>query len=303
MIELTRDQWKKFAPGCPANYTDALFDNLDLLRQAGILDSEYRWCHFAATIYEETGNFSEIRENMSYRTGAVLRKTWPSRFGHKDDDALKPLLRNPKGLAEAVYGGRMGNRRGTSDAYDYRGGGWFQTTGREAVHGYCTKLGTEPNSGTLDDPLLTLRFAILEWTETKCNHWADENDPVKVAKAINTGSATSGVQPVGMADRRRAFARAWALWGESGEADHPAEPITTADMIKKAAAPAAGTAVAAGEIIKQAPSLPAPPAAINDALAHMSAWSDVMHQMQSFGAPVLFLVAAVGGVWWVVKGK
>lgn len=248
MITLTREAWKKFAPHCPPNYADALFDNLNLLEEAGILESELRWCHWAATVLHETGDFSEIRENLRYTTCKALKNTWPSRFGHKADEELQPLLKNPRGLAEAVYGGRMGNRPGTSDSYDTRGGGWFNTTGHGIVNGYCEKLGIPYSSGVLDDPLATLRFAILEWTETKCNDWADANDILKVAKAINTGSANSGVAPVGMAERRKAFAKAWSLWGETGKADKP----STSDDVADAAGKVFKKVVAAGATVEGA---------------------------------------------------
>lgn len=279
---VTADQWKRFAPNCPANYTAALFDNIDLLQDAGILDNELRWCHFAATVYHETGNFSEIRENLSYSSAKRLREVWPSRFGHKSDAELKPLLKAPKALAEAVYGGRMGNRPGTTDAYDTRGGGWFNTTGHGIVAGYCQKLGVPYSSGVLDDPVLTLKFAALEWKETNCNACADENDATKVAKAINTGSATSNVKPVGMNDRQRAFARAWKIWGESGKADVPARTVTVTDVAKVAVPAAAGVPVAVQEVAKvvQTPSLPAPPTAI---LESATAWKGFSAQVLEFG--------------------
>lgn len=225
VIELTREAWKKFAPGCPANYTEALFSELALLRDAGILDNERRWCHFAATAYEETGDFREIREDLRYTSCKALRDTWPSRFGHKSDAELKHLLKNPVGLADQVYGCYSGRKRdeigdvGPGEAFAWRGGGWFNTTFKPTVEGYCKKLGIPTPPNALDDPVLTLRFAVLEWTEARCNEWADENDVRKVAKAINTGSANSNVQPVGLDARKKAFARAWGIWGETGKAD------------------------------------------------------------------------------------
>lgn len=246
MIELTRDAWKKFAPGCPSAYAAALFDNLDLLRDAGILDTERRWCHFAATVYAETGDFEEIRENLRYTSCKALRTTWPSRFGHKTDDELRHLLKNPVGLADHVYGCYSGRKRdvigdvGPGEAFAWRGGGWFNTTFKPSVERYCAKLGVSPvPANALDDPVLTLRFAVLEWTETNCNQWADENDARKVAKAINTGSASSNVQPVGLDDRKKAFARAWGIWGETGKADAGNTHRSVGELVAKVGVPSA----------------------------------------------------------------
>lgn len=254
MLTITKDAWAKFAPKCPANYTAALFDNLHLLEEAGILDNERRWCHWAATVHHETGAFRDIRENLSYTTTKALRKAWPSRFGHKSDAELKPLLRNPVGLADTVYGCYSGRPKsvigdvGPGEAHAWRGGGWFNTTFKPAVEGYCQKLGLDKAPPeALDDPVLTLRMAVFEWTETGCNKWADENNIRAVAKAINTGSATSGIEPVGMDGRKESFARAWKQWGEAGKAEEPARPMGFKDAVAKVAVPV----TAAGEFIRQ----------------------------------------------------
>lgn len=280
---------------------------MDRLRQAGILDNELRWCHFAATVFEETGDFRELRESLRYTTCGALRSTWPSRFGHKTDDDLRPLLKNERALAAEVYKGRMGNKT-AADAFDYRGGGWIQTTGREAVERYCAKLGIEAGPETLDDPVTTLQFAILEWTEAKCNEWADQNDIRKVAKAINTGSATSNVQPVGMDDRKRAFARAWQLWGETGAAESP----TGIDDVKKAvvgslvkaAVPMTGAGAGAAHIASQG--VPQVPDVVSQGIASAQAWQVVGSQVSDLAGWVIAkplislpLVAVVVVLGWI----
>lgn len=247
MVTLTREAWRKFASKCPAAWTEALFGNLDFIAQHGILESELRWCHFAATIGWEANGFKELRENLNYTTLGALRKAWPSRFNPMSDAQARTYLRNPKRLANFAYNGRMGNRVGSNDGYDYRGGGWIQTTGREAVAKYCKMLGVEPTAETLDDPVLTLKFAVLEWEQSKCNQWADENDIRKVAKAINTGSADSNIQPNGMSGRIEAFAKAWKLWGEYGTADIPAKKSAS----KKVTTVIATTAATAVSLIGQ----------------------------------------------------
>lgn len=316
MIVLTREAWKKFAPGCPQEWTDALFSSLNLLQEAGLFENERRWCHFAATVYEETGDFREIRESLNYRTCAALRKAWPSRFGHKSDAELKPLLRNERGLAAAVYQGRMGNRT-PEDAFDFRGGGWIQTTGRSAVEKYCRKLEIEPDHGTLDDPLLTLRFALLEWKETDCNRWADENSLRKVAKAINTGSATSGIEPVGMDERKKAFARAWKLWGESGNAEAPvgeSQLSSAARRVALGAAPAGG--LATGGVMALANNfLSAPEVAIGEAQRRLDQANQAkavisgareftparVNSWEVYAVPVTILLIGLTIAWWISR--
>lgn len=248
MITLTREAWKKFAPKCPAAWTEALFGNLELLEKHGILESELRWCHFAGTVYAETGGFRYLRENLYYTTLRALRNAWPSRFRHMPDGQARAFLRNPRALANKVYNGRMGNRPGSSDGYDYRGGGYIQTTGRSAVEEYCKQLGITPGPNTLDDPVITLQFAVLEWTGKKCCELADQNELVKIAKAINVGSADSSVIPNGLDHRREGFARAWKLWGEY---DGDAAKVAAKPASKKAVTAIATGASAAVTLIGQ----------------------------------------------------
>ena len=99
---------------------------------------------------------------------------------------------------------------------------------------YCERLGLDPSPSLLDDHSVTLQFACIEWVDAKCNQYADENDLTKVSKAINTGSATGSVKPVGMASRQEWFAKAWGIWGEKGKPDTPpAEPMTTGQAVAK----------------------------------------------------------------------
>lgn len=219
-MNITEADLKKFTPKANKEYVAALLDGMDELREAGILESPYRLCHFMAQVAHETGGFTIIRESLHYTSTKRIREVWPARFRNKPDDELKPLVKNGIALGDAVYMGRMGNSM-PGDGYAYRGGGFLQTTGKEAVESYAKALGLKPSPALLDDIGVTLRFACLEWKESNCCEYADENDLTKVSKAINVGSATSNVKPVGIADRQAWFAKAWAVWGEKGKADKP----------------------------------------------------------------------------------
>jgi predicted chitinase len=299
MLTITREAWMKFAPGCPQPYADALFGNMGLLESAGILENERRWCHWAATVYHETGGFKEIRESLHYTTTGALRKAWPSRFGHKSDDELKPLLRNPVGLADMVYGCYSGRDKavigdvGPGEAFAWRGGGWFNTTFKPSVDRYCAELGLVPTpANALDDPVLTLRMAVLEWIETDCNQWADENQIRKVAKAINTGSATSGIEPVGMDARKVAFARAWKQWGESGDAEVPAREVSMKEIAAKATVPVLGTA----EVVRQAVTASPDPTPHIETTKRVVESASLLKSIATTGADFLGWVAAHPGM-------
>lgn len=296
-LTITEADLKKLAKNAKPEYVAALLGNLYLLRTSGILDNSYRLCHFLAQIAHETGGFTILRESLHYTSAARLRTVWPARFRDKSDAELKPLIKDARRLGDAVYLGRMGNTQ-PGDGYDYRGGGFLQTTGKDAVKRYCERLGLDPSPSLLDDHSVTLQFACIEWGDSRCNEYADENDLTKVSKAINTGSATGDVKPVGMQSRQEWFAKAWSIWGEKGKADVPAsEPMTGKEVLAKVVAPVA----AVGEGARQVAPLISPPD-----LSGISAWKAAATEagsiiqwamsnwMLTAGAVVTYLVIAHG---------
>lgn len=225
---LDRDSLKLFAPRADVTYVDALLSDTGLKAITEACDNDPGvLVHFMGQCAAETDYFRVFREDLSYKTIGALRDSWPARFRHKSNDELRPLLRNPIALGDAVYGGRMGNTQ-PGEGFAYRGGGPGQVTGKAAVAAYAKKLGLEPSAALLDDPLVCLQMFCLEWKESKCTKWARQNDCLAVSKAINTGSATSGVQPNGMKQRENATAKAQRIWGERA-----APPVVVAEMLPK----------------------------------------------------------------------
>lgn len=93
-----------------------------ILDAAGKLPREHA-AYILATAFGES-KMIPTRENMNY-SAARIRQVWPSR-----PEAVK-FAHKPRELANSVYGGRLGNRRGTDDGWNYRGGGLDQLTGRD----------------------------------------------------------------------------------------------------------------------------------------------------------------------------
>jgi putative chitinase len=203
-------------------YRDVLVseEGRSILAEAGILDNGRRLSHFLGQCAAETGGFTVVRESLTYTTVERIRQVWPARAGKATQAELYALVRSPVKLGDWAYGGgRMGNGKGTPekpcrDGYDFRGGGFLQTTGRAAVEGYCARCGIEMRPDILDDPLATLRFACMEWTAQGCNAFADTDDILRISKAINVGNPNSTVKPNGMDERRAWTAKAKAIWGE-----------------------------------------------------------------------------------------
>ncbi len=256
----SRSELLKWSPKADETYVDVIASHPAWLQEAGILDSPLTLCHFMGQIGGETNGLKVKRESMYYTSAARIRQVWPARSRRTRSSKLSSLVRNPVALASWAYNGRMGNRRGTTDGYDFRGGGLLQTTGRYAVKRYARKLGYDMAPDLLDDPKFTLQAACLEWRETGCSAYAEENDILAISKIINTGSATSGIRPNGMNHRKHWYRKALDIWGNRDQqklADltdlteddlrkKGSETISNADLIETGAKVAAGTGAAAG---------------------------------------------------------
>lgn len=105
----------------------------EVLPLYGITDKDV-FEEYLANVAHETGGFRIREEGLNYTRAERIAAVWPSRFnltgtGGKKD--ARRFVRNPRMLANEVYNGRMGNRIGTNDGWDFRGGGDPQLTGRE----------------------------------------------------------------------------------------------------------------------------------------------------------------------------
>lgn len=279
---ITAADIKKFAPKAKPEYVATLIAGIEDLRAAGIFENSYRICHFMAQVAHETGGFTIIRESLHYSSPKRLREVWPARFRNKTDAELKPLVKNGIALGDAVYMGRMGNTM-PGDGYAYRGGGFLQTTGKSAVEKYAKACGVTPSPMLLDDLAMTLRFACIEWQESNCCEYADENDLTKVSKAINVGSATSNVKPVGIADRQAWFAKAWSVWGEKGKADKPIISDDVKAVVKDVLIKAGGGVAVVGGggvAVTKSSETPAPPAPKPDPKATIAKAKDTAKEVR-----------------------
>lgn len=95
-------------------------------RRASITLTAYA---LATAKHETGGTFGPVTENLNYTTVKRIRQVWPSRF--TTDASAAPYVKNPQGLANFVYNGRLGNRVGSNDGWNFRGRGLAQITGRE----------------------------------------------------------------------------------------------------------------------------------------------------------------------------
>lgn len=150
--------------------------------------------HIMAQIGHECGAGRDVVENMSY-SAKRMTQVWPSRFPTLD--SAIPYANNPRALANKVYNGRMGNRPGTDDGYNFRGRGASQTTGRDGYERVTKATGIDvvAHPEYLIDPRYFLECGVSDFINCGCMPYALKDDIFGVTKRLNGGT-------VGLVDRR-----------------------------------------------------------------------------------------------------
>lgn len=139
--------------------------------------------NFIAQCAHESGLFERLEEDLYYRPEGLCR-VWPRRFPTLS--SAEPYARNPKALANKVYGGRMGNV-GPNDGWLYRGRGLIQITGannyRDMSAAISLPLLAQPELLTL--PGVALDASIVWWESSVPDD--DLDDVASVTRAVNGG--------------------------------------------------------------------------------------------------------------------
>lgn len=167
------------------------------------ITTRLRLCHFMAQVSHECGGGTIAEENLFY-SAVRMTQVWPSRF--RSVAAAAPYAQNGRALANKVYNGRMGNRSGTDDGWNYRGRGLIQITGRDgyAQVGRIAGLDLVGNPSLANEPGNLLMVAASFWTWKGLNKRADaglsDKALIDCTKIINGGTN-------GLADRRHWFAK------------------------------------------------------------------------------------------------
>lgn len=173
----------------------------DVLSKYGI-DSPLVAAHLMAQISHEFGAGLEPEENLSYASPGRIAAVWPTRF---NTASALPYVRNPRALGNKVYNGRMGNRLGSDDGYNFRGRGGAQTTGCEGYTKLAHKTGLDlighPN--LVNGPEHFLESAVADFILCGCLPFAVKDDVRGVTHHLNGGY-------IGLAERTRWLGR-WKI--------------------------------------------------------------------------------------------
>jgi putative chitinase len=177
------------------------------------INTPARAAAFIAQAGHESAQLTRLVENLNY-SAQGLAGTWPSRFAiDRSATPLQPnalalsLARMPEAIANAVYGGRMGNTL-PGDGWRFRGRGLFQNTGKENYRLCGEAIGLP----LIDEPDLLLEpgpaamAAGWFWDANRLNPLADAGKIGDIGSIINTGRR--GNVPVGADERKAIYQRA-----------------------------------------------------------------------------------------------
>ncbi|QUS39305.1 glycoside hydrolase family 19 protein [Tardiphaga alba] len=193
--------------------------------------------HVMAQISHECGAGRDIVENLNYTAGRMMQ-VWPSRFPTLA--SAQPYAGNPRALANKVYNGRMGNRAGSDDGWNFRGRGGAQTTGREGYARVKTATGLDviEQPELLIDPRHFLDCAVSDFINCGCLPFAKADDVVGVTRRLNGGA-------IGLAERK-----VWLARWKAALRDMPAPtaPVVASPPLAPRSAPSTVASILAAVI-------------------------------------------------------
>jgi putative chitinase len=163
------------------------------------IDTPARESGFVAQCRVESGDFTRLEESLYYTTAQRILQVFPSHV--TTIQQAQSLVRNPKGLALAVYSDRLGNGpASTGDGWTYRGRGLVQLTGRDGYQDAAVELARPylEQPGLVAQPDDACLVAAWFWHVHHCNELADSAQWDAITRAINGRAMLQ-------ADARRAY--------------------------------------------------------------------------------------------------
>jgi len=159
----------------------------------------------------ECGNFKIMEENLNYRAATLLKlfpRTPKRAWGFTPEEATA-YEKQPRKIANRIYGNRMGNRdEASGDGFRFRGSGFLQLTGHSNFFHAGKALGVdfvmEPE--LVRTPKYAAQTAGWFWQTHNLNQYADNRDFVTMTKRINGGT-------IGLEDRIKHINQAIAVLG------------------------------------------------------------------------------------------
>lgn len=214
------------AKSAKARITGKASENRDALvnqmAASGITDPKEQ-AMFMAQMDHESGGFTKMEERFNYRSADRLMAVSGSarKLGKPAIEAA--MAQGPEAVAEAMYGGRMGNVN-PGDAYAFRGRGHVQLTGRDnyTAAGKALGLDLANNPDLAAEPENAAKIAAWYWKRNPKLAAAARNGDVEGATQIINGGQN------GVAHRKELYAQ------YSAEASTGNRPTAEASAIASA---------------------------------------------------------------------
>lgn len=145
---------------------------------------------FLGQILHESGMLMRMEEDLRYSTARIIEmgnKSPPGTRWRTLVPIASKLANNPQGMANAVYGGRLGNTA-VNDGWDYRGSGPIQVTGKNnfLFLQKITGLPLVANPDLLRKPTKEALLVCIAWWEGNVPDNVMKN-PRKVRVEVNGG--------------------------------------------------------------------------------------------------------------------
>lgn len=183
---LTKETLLKAYPGANTSVIPLILENAP---KYGIITKK-QMCAFLGNCLVESRGFTAKRESFAYKPNRLIAV-----FGTKRvpslDFAKKLIARGEVAIANHLYGERYGNRPGTNDGWDYRGGGWIQNTFRSNYYELqnITGIPFGDNPRLIEDMENACVGAMVYWNINNCNALAELINVYKDGYTLNTLNA------------------------------------------------------------------------------------------------------------------
>jgi putative chitinase len=183
------------ATGKTAENKNALINQM---ADSGITDPKEQ-AMFMAEMDHESGGFTKMEESFNYRSADRLMGISKSARSLGKPAIEAAMAQGPEAVAEAMYGGRMGNVN-KGDAYAFRGRGLTQLTGRDnyAAAGKDLGLDLVNNPDLAAHPENAAKIAAWYWKKNNLGDSAKKGDVKTNRHGVNGGE-------IGLADVEQKF--------------------------------------------------------------------------------------------------
>jgi len=140
-----------------------------------------------AEVDHESDGFTKAKENLNYRSGRLMEVSKTARDkGRPAVDAA--VAQGEDGVAELMYGGRMGNTE-KGDGAKYKGRGLIQLTGKHNYAAASKDLGIDlvNHPELAESPEVAAKTAVWFWRKNKLGESAKNGDVRANRRGINNG--------------------------------------------------------------------------------------------------------------------